>query len=336
MREDRIHNYQQIETLRNSKLIIFCTSDRSGLETIIAPDVISPLTNHLDAIGDVAKITLFIYTRGGSTLAAWSFVNLLRNFCKDLEIIVPFNCHSAGTLICLGANKIIMTKQATLGPIDPSTNGLLNPVVVINNQQIKVPVSVEHVNGYLDMAKNDFKIKKSSDLKEVYLKLSEKIHPLSLGEVYRSKAQIQMLARKLLKNQDIEEKNIKEIIKFLCSDSGSHDYTISRKEVKEGLGLNMEKPDQALYDIIKAIYDDIENELELRTPYQPATLLGSNSTVDYSFHRGILESIDGGSDIFISEGTLTKLPQQQINQQIAIQDNRTFEGWRHIKPLTLK
>lgn len=333
MREDRIHNYQQIETLRNSKLIIFCTSDRGGLETIIAPDIISPLTNHLDAIGDVEKITLFIYTRGGSTLAAWSFVNLLRNFCKDLEIIVPFNCHSAGTLICLGANKIIMTKQATLGPIDPSTNGLLNPVVVINNQQIKVPVSVEHVNGYLDMAKNDFKIKKSSDLKEVYLKLSEKIHPLSLGEVYRSKAQIQMLARKLLKNQNIEERNIKEIIKFLCSDSGSHDYTINRKEVKDGLGLNMEKPDQALYDIIKAIYDDIENELELRTPYQPATLLGSNTTANYSFHRGILESIDGGSDIFISEGTLTKLPQQQINQQIAIQDNRTFEGWRHTNPL---
>lgn len=332
MREDRIHNYKQIETLRNSKLIIFCTSDRGGLETIIAPDIISPLTNHLDAIGDVKKITLFIYTRGGSTLAAWSFVNLLRNFCKDLEIIVPFNCHSAGTLICLGANKIIMTKQATLGPIDPSTNGLLNPVVVINNQQIKVPVSVEHVNGYLDMAKNDFKIKKSCDLKEVYLKLSEKIHPLSLGEVYRSKAQIQMLARKLLKNQNIEEKNIKEIIKFLCSDSGSHDYTINRKEVKDGLGLNMEKPDQALYDIIKVIYDDIEKEMELRTPYQPATLLGSNATINYSFHRGILESIDGGSDIFISEGTLTKLPQQQINQQIAIQDNRTFEGWRHINP----
>lgn len=329
MRENRMSNYQQIESLRNSKLIVFCTSDRGGLETRIAPDIISPLTNHLDAIGDVDKITLFIYTRGGSTLAAWSFINLLRNFCKELEIIVPFNCHSAGTLICLGANKIIMTKQATLGPIDPSTNGLLNPVVVINNQQIKAPVSVEHVNGYLEMAKNDFKIKKGCDLKEVYLKLSEKIHPLSLGEVYRSKAQIQMLARKLLKNQGIEEKNIKEIIKFLCSDSGSHDYTINRKEVKESLGLNMEKPNQALYEIIKAIYDDIENELELRTPYQPATLLGTNSTINYSFHRGILDSIDGGSDIFMTEGTLTKLPQQQVNQPIAIQDNRTFEGWKH-------
>ncbi|MFH0776706.1 MAG: serine protease [Patescibacteria group bacterium] len=329
MRKDRISKYRQIESLRHSKLIVFCTSDRPGLEIIIAPDIISPLTNHLDVIGDVEKITLFIYTRGGITLAAWSFVNLLRSFCKDLEVIVPFNCHSAGTLICLGANKIIMTKQATLGPIDPSTNGLLNPIAVINNQQIKVPVSVEHVNGYLDMAKNDFSIKKGGDLKEIYLKLSEKIHPLSLGEVYRSKAQIQMLARKLLKNQGIGEKNIKEIIKFLCSDSGSHDYTINRKEVRDDLGLNMEKPDQALYSIIKAIYDDIENELELKTPYQPATLLGNNSTINYSFHRGILESIDGGADIFTSEGTLTKLPQSQINQQIAIQDNRTFEGWKH-------
>ena len=47
-------------------------------------------------------------------------MNLIRNFCKYFEIIVPFNCHSAGTIISLGANRIVMTKQATLGPIDPS------------------------------------------------------------------------------------------------------------------------------------------------------------------------------------------------------------------------
>ena len=32
------------------------------------------------------------------------------------------------------------------------------------------------------------------------------------------------------------------IIKFLCSESGSHDYSILRQEAKESLGLDIEKP----------------------------------------------------------------------------------------------
>ena len=98
---------------------------------------------------------------------------------------------------------MVMTKQGTLGPIDPSTNGLMNPQVNINGQTIRVPVSVEHVNGYLDMAKEDFGISNTSDLRDIYLKLTDNIHPLSLGDVYKAKAQIKMLAEKLLKYHTI-------------------------------------------------------------------------------------------------------------------------------------
>ena len=59
-----------------------------------------------------------MYTRGGNTLAGWSIINLIRQFCDELEIIIPSKAHSTGTLMALGANSIIMTKQATLGPID--------------------------------------------------------------------------------------------------------------------------------------------------------------------------------------------------------------------------
>lgn len=53
----------------------------------------------------------------------------LPQFCSEFEVIIPHKCHSTGTLIALGANKIVMTKQATLGPIDPSVNTPLNPHV---------------------------------------------------------------------------------------------------------------------------------------------------------------------------------------------------------------
>jgi hypothetical protein len=332
MLKDRIENYKKLEEVRKSKLLVYFTSDRQGLETNIAADILPFFINHLDTIGDSEKITLYLYTRGGITLAAWSLVNLIRSFCKDFEVIVPFNCHSAGTLICLGADRIIMTKQATLGPIDPSTNGLMNPQIEFNNQKVRVPVSVEVVNGYLEMAKADFGIQNESNLTNIYLSLSEKIHPLSLGEVYRSKSQIQMLAKKLLKYQKIKDDKEQEVIKFLCSESGSHDYTIYRKEASETLGLNIEKPNTTLYDIIKAIYSDIENELELRNPFNPKIILAQQNPCNYSFRRALIESINGECDVFLSQGILSKIAINQAGtQQMGMQDNRTFEGWRHEK-----
>jgi hypothetical protein len=41
----------------------------------------------------------------------------------ELAIVVPQKARSAGTLMCRGAERIITTKQATLGPIDPSLTG---------------------------------------------------------------------------------------------------------------------------------------------------------------------------------------------------------------------
>ncbi len=327
MLKDRIDNYKKLEELRNSKLLVYYTSDRPKAETNIGSDILAPVADHLDKIGDVDKISLYIHSNGGSTLAGWSLVNLIRSFCKDFEVIIPFRCQSAATLISLGSNRIVMTKQGTLGPIDPSTNGLMNPQVNINGQNIRVPVSVEHVNGYLEMAKDDLKITDPENLSDIYLKLTDKIHPLSLGDVYKSKAQIQMLAEKLLKNHEIEAENVQKVVSFLCSDSGSHDYTIYRKEAKEELGLNIEKPNDELYEVIKAVHKDIEQEMELRTPFNHNVLLASANPYNYSMRRALIESIEGGCDVFVSEGSLSRhnLP----NGQQAIQDNRTFEAWRH-------
>lgn len=227
----------------------------------------------------------------------------------------------------MGANRIVMTKQATLGPVDPSTNGHLNPEITINGQNIRIPVSVEHVNGYMEMAKNDFNITDQSLLKEIFLKLSDSIHPLSLGEVYKTKAQIKMLAEKLLGYHEIDNKNIQKVVSFLCSESGSHDYTINRNEALE-LGLNIEKPDDELYEVIKNIYLDIENEMELSNPFNINTLYSINGNSPYNLRRALIESVDGGTDVFVTSGNITGALIPNLNQLI-VTDNKTFEGWSH-------
>ena len=83
---------------------------------------------------------------------------------------------------------------------------------------------------------------------------------------------------------------------------------------------------------MKAIYDDIADELKLTEPYNPTVLLGGQNEVAYEFRRAAIESLDGGSHQFRSEGRLRKHRVVDPNTGIAqegVEDRRTFEGWRH-------
>lgn len=330
MFEQRKGLYTRLEQARNSKVICYVTGDRPNQEAQISADVFDLFVNHLDVIGDVHKISLVLYTRGGDTLTAWSLVNLLRQFCKELEIIIPSKCHSSGTIMCLGANNLVMTKQATLGPIDPSVNTPLNPTVTINGQQHQLPISVEEINGYLEVVKHDLSIKDDASLAKVLLALSEKVHPIVLGKVYRAKAQIQMLAKKLLSHQLNDGDSIEKIVSFLCSDSGSHDYTINRIEAVNDLGLTVEKPDDALYALIKEIYQDFKNEMHLGEPFDPNAILGAMNQAPYVSVRSILEAPDTFSYQFRTEGIFQRLQVPGAPGQFGINHNLTSEGWtRH-------
>lgn len=324
--------YEELEGERTSKVIVYITGDRPGLETQIAPDALDLFTHHLDFFldkdGNIPnRISLWLYSRGGITLAGWGIANLLRQFCRELEVIVFSKAHSTATLICLGADKIVMTKQATLGPIDPSVNSPLNPQMPGQAAQIRVPVSVENVAGYIDLAKKECGLKDKNSLVQIFLKLSENVHPLALGEVFRARGQIQMLADRLLsaRKSKIDESKKKKIINILCREAGSHDFTISRREARE-LGLNIETPTMKLYGLLKKIHDDISNELDLFNTYNSATYLGTDQNKKYTFERCIIESVSGGSHKFFTEGELHRVGLPQGGS--GINDQRTFEGWR--------
>lgn len=322
MYTERLKLYEHLEREFDTKLLVYVTSDRPGLEAHIAQDVVDFFIGHLDKIGVVKRISLFLYTRGGDTAAAWNIINLLKMYCDQLQVIVPHKAHSAGTIISLGANEIVMTKQATLSPIDPSINTPLNPSFVMSNGIAQTyPVSVEAVKGYLEFAENELSIHDDAALANIFMKLTDAVHPLVLGQVYRSKAQIQMLAQKLLPGQVNDPDKIKKIIDFLCSESGSHDYTINRREAQRDLGLNIKQPTDIQYNIIKSIFDDISDELRLTQQFRFEDVNGM-----YIVRRCLLESIVGGSDYFSTEGQVLHPPHPGQN---IIQHKRLFEGWRH-------
>lgn len=328
---ERVALYETIESSRDTKVITYVTSDRLGAETQIGADCIDIFVDILDAIGPTKKISLLLHTNGGNTAAAWRLVNLIKTFCDQFEVIVPYKAMSAGTLISLGADQIVMTKQAALGPIDPSLHHPLGPQIPNGNQLARIPVSVEAVRGYLDAAKDDLKITDPTLLGSILMDLSNKVHPLVLGEIFRSRAQIRFLAEKLLKAHMQDSDKVKKIIDFLCADSGSHDYTINRREAKS-LGLPVETPGSDFYEHLKAIHKDYAQQMKLLEPFAPMNMAAPNQSTDYSLVRGLIESVSGGSFGFVSQGELIRTTVQTPHgNQEQLEDRRTFEGWRQLQ-----
>ena len=336
--QERSEILRRIETQRDSKALLYVTSDRQGMSAQIGKDVYDFFVKHLDRVWPSPRISFILHTAGGDTAAAWQIINLLRIFCEELEVIVPSRAHSAGTLMALGASRIFLTKQATLGPIDPSISGPLSPAVPGQPNQ-RVPVSVEAVQGYIDLARGQLGIEDQAALAQILADLSKQVHPLVLGQIFRTRTQIRELARALLAhhNGDSDEAKpkVEKIIDFLCSESGSHDRTINRREARE-LGLQVEKPSQELYEELSALHEDFAESMQLRHPFNAMVSLGSNATVDFEAERVIVESVEGGSWRYMTKGQVRRVnlaqPGGPAGTQLAMTAAETVivtEGWEH-------
>jgi hypothetical protein len=128
-KQDGVALIKKLEEIRGSRLLCLFLGDRPGLETRLAPDIIPLTARHLRGIGEQKRIDLFLYTIGGDIMAAFRLVALIREYCEEFNVLVPFRCQSAGTLTALGANEIVMLPESQLSPVDPTVNGPYNPTV---------------------------------------------------------------------------------------------------------------------------------------------------------------------------------------------------------------
>jgi ClpP class serine protease len=64
-------------------------------------------------------LDLILHTPGGLVLAAMQIARAVRLHKGKVTVFVPHYAMSGGTLIALGADEIVMSKHAVLGPVDP-------------------------------------------------------------------------------------------------------------------------------------------------------------------------------------------------------------------------
>lgn len=329
--KDRTKIIQELQELRGSQVIVFFLSDRRtsppisipGLNTKLATEQQLPLYDQLRGVGRVDKLDLFLYTRGGQTDSVWPLVSLFREFARQqFSILVPFRAHSAGTMICLGADEIVMGESAELSPIDPTTGNQFNPQDEIDRGKRK-GISVEDVTAYMDLARDESKVglKDPDHLLEVFIKLSEQVHPLALGNVNRVHNQIRKLAFKLLTlhMDDVKKNQIDDIVKQFTVEFYSHTHAISRREARDILGSEVLKyatdEEQAL---MWSLFEEYADTFELRRTFNLREFMGDETEKTATFNGAFIDSAQK-SYMFRSRSIVRQRSDFPSNVQIQMQ-----------------
>jgi hypothetical protein len=317
-------NLEELEIHRGSKVILYFTGEKPPqFGTQIAIDALPLFREILEGLGqNNKKISLVLNTSGGQLEAPWPLVNLIREYCKNFEVIVLEKALSAGTLIALGADKIVMLPYSQLGPVDPAAN-----IFDEGKKQMR-KLEIEDITGYINFAKEKIGIAEQSALADVMKELTKEVNPTMLGSVNRTHALIRRLAKSLLDlhRQHVSEKQSKEIIENLTQKLYSHSYLINRKEAKNSIGFGniVEFADPRTKELAGKIFDEAMELLEIKKDFNPLNLLGTDAEKTLQLKRALIY----GPRIkysFKSDYLIVKVPDPSGKQQIMV--NNTSNKW---------
>ena len=270
---DRIALIRQIEQMRGSAVICYLTSLRPNVDAQMGDDAVRVFVDHLLSLpfpNRPEKIDLFICSNGGSSMVPWRLVPLFREFATSFNVLVPYHAYSAATLLALGADEIVMTPFAVLGPIDPRVGNVFNPIDKLTGQ--RAGIDVEDVQAYVNFIKETVGITQDDEVIKAIEILAREVHPLALGNVDRFLTQSRMMAKKILNTHmaAAAAREVEEIVENMASKLYFHGHPINRREARNELHLKvMEKPPLELEGTMWRLYKEYEQEFDNQGVFMP-------------------------------------------------------------------
>jgi len=239
--EERIDLIERLEQLRDSKVLVYFSY------TPLDDTMIAPLYKQLKEMGHTNKIDLFLHSYGGAVDTPYKLVTLIREFCEEFAVIVPFVAKSAASMLVLGADEVVMGPISELGPIDPL---VAHPVY----KEILVPVqAVWHCLDYLQR----FIINSSEPEVASFMvtPLLNKLDPWLIGDYEKTIKASRQYAETLLLNNMLkgDPERVLNVTHALTEGYFSHGYPIGRREAKQ-LGLKVTEAHGELWDVIWNLY----------------------------------------------------------------------------------
>ena len=329
--EERKPLLQKVEQIRGGRsLVCFLNFDRlsepklPGLSTHFRADVKEALFRILKENNPQFGVDSLLYTRGGDTNSVWPLVSLIREFDRDFEVLVPFRCHSSGTLLALGSKQIILTKLSELSPIDPSIGNQFNPRDPANPNS-GMAISVEDVRAYRSFIVEQLGIEDReqgtsplpSEALPLLQRLTSEVHPLALGNVHRVLQQIKQLATNLLNLHAIDGEDQQKIVRALTTQFFSHLHMINRHEAKEILGRRVRFSSIELANALDELLRAYEDQFSMRRKFFLRIHLSGNSEVEFRFVGALVEGVSR-SYVFETTGVVCQVAKPPPNVQVQV------------------
>lgn len=219
-----------IEKIRNSTLISYMAAQNA----LVSPEDAGMLVDTIEMVlpkdRKIEKLDLFLHSPGGFLDSAYKIIRICKEYSKEFNVIIPLAAKSAATVITLGANEIVMTVFAELGPIDPIIQHPYKP-------NVRVPArSIKDFFTFLESAETD-KIFVDPQFKS---QMSSLLDPYLIGSYQTALNSSKQIAEILLKENALKDSHEKvpEAVKKLTEYYYSHSYVIDRNEARE-IGLNV-------------------------------------------------------------------------------------------------
>ncbi len=175
-------------------------------------------------------LILILHTPGGMAEAAQTIVDYLRSKFTAISALVPTYAMSAGTMIALGCDNIIMGRQSQLGPTDPQ--------LMVEGR----PFSAHSIVEQFDKARDD--ISNNPVLAHAWIPVLRSFGPALLEEARKSISYGEDLVIRWLTQYMFSDKSdppalARNVADYFGGDQhGSHGRRIDREAAKR-LGVNV-------------------------------------------------------------------------------------------------
>jgi hypothetical protein len=194
-------------------------------------DLLPSLYEALRDIGRIPRLQVVVQCRGGETNAARRIALLLHEFVDEVVFVVPHFCESAGTVMALGAHRIVAGPLAIFSPIDPHLSadaGGRGPT----------SMSVQDLRQFWRMARDWFDLDEAAAKAFALQALGQSIFPTTLTSFHRCALEVQAMGEELLALHmgDRPAEARAAIVDTLLHGFHSHTHALTRDDLRR-IGL---------------------------------------------------------------------------------------------------
>ena len=273
--KSRLDAMRQIQNnLRSTTITLIYNTTNTRFKTQLASDVLPSLNELLKSIAarkGGRSGTLVLHSTGGFIDVIGSFIYIMRKKFDKFQVAVPEISHSAATLLCFGADSILMNDLSSLSPVDPQ--------ITLKTQVGNIGAGAEDIKGYYALIKGMFK--DDAARIQAFNALLARFPAEILGQIERIQKQTKDITTKALQYHITEKKKIEEIVGKFQKEFFSHNYRIHFDEAKR-LGLKVQMMNRKLeslcsnllrlYQISLGNQADLEIDIPEDKPYHEITM----------------------------------------------------------------